>query len=245
MPLQAFLPVVDDLTGVVLGLAPIQPLDFEGTETTVMVGGKAFPAGITTFFSQSVSYVSIRLSGGSRVSPNYPEVPGLIPISDLYTPSAWLLTKAWSNEGEHLQPQAVLLRALRSGLIVVGGNVTTSPAPEPAAPSTWLVEVPLKDAPACSFWDMPFSTGSLYASGLPAREFIVGAPTPALVIDAQVRIFLFNDAGQVTVPGASTNSLRFIKMVSAALPSTLFIYNAIATFQEGGTQDITLEVRFV
>ncbi len=169
----------------------------------------------------------------------------MIPIYNLIQHhDGWLTIKGWTNEGTGLQ-QTLLKRALATGKMTATGTPPSSPpAPAPLVPVVWNVELPLKTEPACSFHDVFFGADTQFNSGMPAKSVALGSPVPADPVQTSVRVFMVNVSGFPIVPGGETNSMRFVKMVSADLPSGEISYPLTATFADGTTEEAELRVMF-
>lgn len=248
---QSFLPVVNAISGIMLGMVPIEANTvFTGDEVTYTIGGYEFDVKRTSFFvAQSSdylrSYMAISQHPTTRLhGASYQAIPGFIPIEDLFTDHPWQMVKSMTNERKGLE-QSIFIRALNSGQM---SRVEAVPLPPPAPPSSgisnWAFELPLRNAPVCTFADIPFSYGRLYTSDLPAKALSLSLPVPSGVIDHWVKIFMFTDPGQYSAKGATSNSLRFIKMMSGILPSDTFEYAGEATLEDGSTETVNMTVTF-
>lgn len=238
---QSFLPVVNRSTAEILGLVSIPQTTFTGAELSYTLGGILYSLTEITIFTTTVrtpvSYMSISLTDYEVRTGQHNSVPGFIPI-DTFFQQEYLITISGFSGNNLPSNQTQLLTILTTGAMKIVSSAVLPGPIVPATPRVWNLTAPLSTSEACTFFDLPFTSASLYVSNLQALSISLSTPLPAGIVENFLKIYTFQDPGSPTVLGGLSNVLRFIKLTAGTITPGVYSYTVVASL-EGGVSELT------
>jgi hypothetical protein len=267
---QAFIPVWSPSFGITHILAiPIS--DFDPMPSSVYIAGHSFPSRLVPI--RQVNHrgrngafeIAVLEFTDDQVRRGQNAVPGAVPIHEVLN-----FGTNFTIRGQHIEVRAVIdwitnmffYGAPFYGSYGSGGPFAPPPGPPfppppppppplPTMNPKWTVTTPFAASPNCQFYDLDWV--SAFANTYPGQTPVsisVSPPTDPLVA-ASLKAFIVQSIGFGTVVVGGTtpasDTIRFVKTTSAALPAGTHVYPAVITskLSDGTTITNNIDIELI
>lgn len=243
MTTQSFLPLVDDSTGVVLGIVGISTTTFDGTETSytldaeprilkkVLIDPKSGAA--------SPFYMAVAFTPENVRNMSFRNVSGFISMATFYVPQNWRQPQGTVGN-DFLRDQSGVYSFLKTGI-----DLSTPTAPVTTVPTAangtvnWNITTQFLGAPACTFVDINWvRTLAVDFADIVPGSIEVGQPTPNTILPF-VRAYVIQTPA---VQGSKVvyTTIRFVKIMQVDPAPGNYVYPCVITADNGQKVNVNL-----